>query len=143
MNTEKISQALQSLFKHYVAAFEQFNVAQAMSCYRSPCSLSTPDNLKVLNDEVQLKAEFEDIFSQLKGLGFKKVIAEKASYSKVTDELTLVNVLWQFFDENNQMFTDFTALYHVAGQEDDLSIVNVISHEAQQYTPLAITLENF
>ena len=134
--TNNISQSLVVLFKRYIKAFERFDASLALSCYKVPCSLSTPDDLKVLTSTATLVDEFSAIFSQLKEFGFAHVAASKASYQIVDSNLVMVAVHWQFFDQNQTMFTDFTALYHVLTCEDELKITNVISHEASHYVPL-------
>ncbi|QOL25248.1 hypothetical protein LP316_13235 [Thalassotalea sp. LPB0316] len=132
---------LGQLFQAYVRAFEHFDVDAAMACYQVPCSLSTPDDLKILSNNSALANEFTDIFGQLQNLGFTRVEAKQASFEPLNSTLVLVIIHWQFFDNNNQMFTDFTALYHLVGQGDKLQISNVISHQASEYTSLSHTFE--
>jgi len=136
-NTNNITQ----LFSAYVDAFENFDIESALACYQIPCSLSMPDELKILQDKSELTNEFDDIFTQLKGLGFSRVIAHQASYQAINSDLILAIVHWQFFDQQGQMFTDFTALYHLIRDEESLRITNVISHQATEYTSLSHNLE--
>ncbi len=125
MNTEKIER----LFINYLNYFKTYNLAGVIDCYHLPCTLNTPDKLSLLVNEQDCQDEFESIFSQLKAAKTTNVVANKASYQQISEQVFLVSIDWDFFDANQQVFTDFTALYHLLIVEDQLKIINVISHE--------------
>lgn len=134
MQTKK----LQTFFSFYLKGFLQYDLQAVRNCYQWPCTLNTPDKCVYVANSSELEDELSDIFAQLKQAGTKSIQALKASYSALDDNLLLVCVDWQFIDSNNQVFTDFSAIYHLLVTEQQLKIVNVISHELSN----SITLTN-
>ena len=65
------------------------------------------------------------------------IIAKSASYSKVSEQVYLVCIDWDFIDGQGQVFADFAAIYHVLDINDSMKIINVISHELDS----SLTLE--
>ena len=125
MKTEKIQQ----LFSDYLHHFLEYDLAGLANCYHLPCTLSTPDKLSFVMNQQDLFEEFTGIFEQLKSAQTSHIVANKASYQQMSDTVFLVSIDWDFFDGNQQVFADFTALYHVVDVEGELKIFNVISHE--------------
>lgn len=125
MYTEKITH----LFTRYLQYFKAYDIAGAASCYNVPCTLNTPDKLTLVINEDDCEKELEHIFTQLKAADTTNVVAKKASYQQISENVFLVSIDWDFFDGNQQVFADFTALYHVLVVGEELKIINVISHE--------------
>ena len=124
-----IENKLQQLFQQYLSAFRNYDLDGVTQCYHLPCTLNTPDNLLFINSEQQCQQEFLAIFSQLKEANTQKVIAQKANYQMVSDNICLVCIDWVFIDDNEQVFADFAAVYHVLLLNDSIKIINVASHE--------------
>jgi len=120
---------LQQLFKHYQNAFINYNVNEVSSCYHLPCTLNTPDKIVLLLTPDDCLQEFNAIFTQLKAASTGDIIAQKASYQQVSDQLSLVCIDWDFIDSQGAVFADFAAIYHVLDIDGTLKIVNVVSHE--------------
>ncbi|GAA0821242.1 hypothetical protein GCM10009111_27910 [Colwellia asteriadis] len=125
MNTNKIT----NLFTRYLQYFKTYNLAGIASCYHLPCTLNTPDKLTLVVNEQECHAALGEIFTQLKEAETSNIVARKASYQQIDETVFLVSIDWDFFDGNQQIFADFTALYHVLVVADELKIMNVISHE--------------
>ncbi len=135
--TDILKQNIEALFSQYLAAFEAYNLDKVCACYHLPCTLNTPDRIILLTHADQCRQEFNDIFEQLQQANTSKIIAQKASYMQINDNLLLACVDWDFLDGNSQVFADFSAFYHISIVSTDsaeatnqaLKIINVVSHE--------------
>ncbi len=124
-----IENQLREIFQRYLNAFKHYDLNAAVACYHLPCTLSTPDNLVIINNENECKQEFNRIFTQLKANYTHDIIAKKLCYQQVTDNIYLVCIDWDFIDESQQIFADFAAIYHLEIVAGELKIINVSSHE--------------
>lgn len=128
---------LQQLFKHYQDSFLKYDLKGVSSCYHLPCTLNTPDKIVLLSNESDCEQEFSAIFTQLTDAKTSDVIAKKASFTQVNGQVYLVCIDWDFIDGKEQVFADFTAIYHVLEVDGTLKIINVTSHELD--SSLALT----
>jgi len=127
-----IAQQIEILFNKYLAAFRSYDLDSVIACHHLPCTLHTPDKIVLVNSVDDCRQEFTDIFTQLKQANTAKIVAQKASYMAINKDLLLVCIEWDFIDEQDQVFTDFCAYYHVSvvnSAKQKLAIVNVVSHE--------------
>ena len=130
-----LANTMVAFFNQYSHAFASYDIAAIKHCYQLPCTLSTPEQVLLLADEQSVDKAFNDIFRQLSA---NKVVAFKilnSSYQQITTELYLVNIDWQFLskpDKTEQLFTEFTAIYHLIKKEHKFTIVNVISQDISQ-----------
>lgn len=135
-------QQLITLFERYVEGFHEYNMQKVLSCYSLPCTLHTPDKIAYIDDESAFEQEFIDIFTVLKHASITKIVATKASYQQRHNNSVDVCIDWLFYNDNNEVFTDFTAYYHIEHENNDNGnlgrIVSVVSHELQN----SITLKN-
>ena len=131
---------LQQLFKHYQNAFLQCDMDEVISCYHLPCTLNTPDKIVLLASAADCQQEFGAIFTQLKEAKTSNIIAKKASFTQVSEQLYLVCIDWDFIDGQGQVFAAFAAIYHVLDNDGTLKIVNVVSHEIESSLTLAESL---
>lgn len=130
MDENKVQTAkIISLFRGYITAFKAYKLNDVIACYHLPCTLHTPDKVVLLNNIQESQQEFNDIFSQLKQAKTTNIIATNASYSVITDNVLLVSVDWAFFDEQENIFADFCAVYHLLLIDNEWKIFNVVSHE--------------
>jgi len=123
---------IESLFDNYLAAFSTYDLDSVVACYHIPCTLHTPDKIVLVNSIDDCRQELNDIFTQLKQANTANIVARKASYMSINDELLLACVDWDFIDEQGQVFADFCAYYHISilnSSKQKLAIVNVVSHE--------------
>ncbi len=128
---------IQQLFKQYQKAFINYDIDEVISCYHLPCTLNTPDKIVLLSSKSDCQQEFGTIFSQLKEANTSNVIAKKASYQQMSEQLYLVCIDWDFIAGQGQVFADFAAIYHVLDTVDGLKIINVVSHELESSLTLA------
>lgn len=128
---------IEALFEQYVTAFEQQDIAKTLSCYQLPCTLHTPDKAVLICDVDDFEREFSDIFDVLSQAGIKTFNSAKASFSEVNSDLILACIDWQFFTQDGQLFTDFSAFYHIALVDKQWKIVNVVSQELSQSVALS------
>jgi hypothetical protein len=131
-----IQQELEQLFQRYLKAFDQQNMAAAQQCYQLPCTLHTPDKVLLIADDSAFEREFLDIFTVLSQAEITRFIALKASFSELSDNLILACVDWQFIGPKNEVFTDFSAFYHLAFNAGQWKIFNVVSQELSQSVEL-------
>ena len=130
-----------NLFEKYRAAFKSYNLNQVVKFYHLPCTLHTPDKVVLLSNPQDCKQELSNIFEQLKQAQTNEILARKASYSVVTDNLLLASVDWEFLDEKGEIFADFCAVYHLALIDTELKIINVVSHDLSNSLLLQHPLE--
>lgn len=124
-----IEQALEKLFDQYMRAFSRYDIQLINDCYQLPCTLSTPEKMLVILDEQTFETEFDKIFLQLQSASIAGLTASNASYICATNELILASVDWAFIDDNENIFADFMALYHIVKTDHKYKIVSVSSHE--------------
>ena len=137
-NTE---QQLINLFEKYINAFIEYNIDEAQVCYYLPCTLHTPEQVVYIADSNSFKREFSDIFLTLQQADITDIRVINATYNEVSDNMVLVCIDWQFFtvDKNTQqaqIFTDFTAFYHLGYFAQQWQIFNVVSQELSQSVQL-------
>jgi hypothetical protein len=134
------TQQIEILFDKYLTAFSVYDLDAVVACYHIPCTLHTPDKIVLVNSHDDCRQEFNDIFIQLKQANTAKIVARKASYMPINDDLLLACVDWDFIDDQEQVFADFCAYYHISAlnsTEQGLAIVNVVSHERDNSLSLA------
>ena len=134
------TQQIESLFNRYLAAFSTYDLDAVVACYHLPCTLHTPDKIVLINNIDDCRQELNDIFTQLKQANTAKIVARKASYMSINDDLLLACVDWDFIDEQEQVFANFCAYYHISvlnSSKQKLAIVNVVSHELSNSLSLA------
>lgn len=124
-------QQLKRLYHDYLKAFAQADLTLVQSCYQLPCVLSTPEKVVLLNSSNEFDKEFNAIFAMLKDNKISAFKANNACYQLVDEHLALVAIDWQFFDDANNLFTEFSAIYHLSYQQNHFKIVNVISHDTR------------
>lgn len=120
---------LQTLFKRYQQAFLSYDIDALSCCYHLPCTLNTPDKVVLLASQSDCHKEFTTIFTQLKQAKISEIVVKKACFEKISQQVYLVCIDWDFIDEQGVVFADFTAIYHVLYDDSTVKIINVISHE--------------
>ncbi len=127
-----ISNTLASLYQRYIQAFAQLDIDAVKQCYLMPCTLNTPDKVVLLDSDDKFNQEFAQIFAVIQAeniVGFK---TSNASYDVVSPSVIVAAIDWQFLTSANTLFTEFTAIYHLTKQGDDIKIINVISQDVSQ-----------
>ncbi|WDE01231.1 hypothetical protein SG35_011640 [Thalassomonas actiniarum] len=125
VHTEK----LQTFFQTYRKGFLDYDVQAIEKCYQWPCTLNTPDKCVYIENLDDLAREFDEIFLQLKQADTQDIQALKASFTPLSENLLLACVDWQFINSKSQVFTDFSAIYHIMISGEEFKIINVISHD--------------
>ena len=133
--------AIEQLFQRYLTAFHQQNMLDMRSCYQLPCILHTPDKVELMADNNSFEQAFLDIFTVLSHAQIKRFIALKASFSVLSEHLLIACVDWQFIDAKGDVFTDFSAFYHIALNDEQWQIFNVVSQELSQSITLNDTFD--
>ncbi|ASP47286.1 hypothetical protein [Cognaticolwellia beringensis] len=127
---------IEQLFQRYIKAFHQKNMADTQTCYQLPCTLHTPDRVVLIESDTVFKREFIDIFTVLSHAEIKRFVALKASFSVLSENLVLACIDWQFIGPKDEVFTDFSAFYHLALSDGQWRIFNVVSQELSQSVAL-------
>ncbi|WP_281558675.1 hypothetical protein [Thalassomonas sp. RHCl1] len=125
VHTEK----LQTFFQTYRKGFLAYDVQAIEKCYQWPCTLNTPDKCVYIENLDDLAREFDEIFLQLKQADTQDIQALKASFTPLSENLLLACVDWQFINSSSEVFTDFSAIYHLMISGGEIKIINVISHD--------------
>ena len=126
------TQAIEELFQHYIVAFQQQNMSAIQQCYQLPCTLHTPDKVVLITNDKAFEKEFLDIFTILSHAKISQFLPLKSSFSKLKDDVILACVDWQFIGPNEEVFTDFSAFYHLVLTKGQWHIFNVVSQELSQ-----------
>ena len=134
------SHNLSVFFQHYVSAFTAQHTETLVNCYQIPCTLSSPDNVVLISTEKQLIETLVDANSQINQANIAGVKLLDSSYQSLSDDLFLVNIGWQLLTQDNQVYTEFCAIYYVAVINNKLKIININSQELSQSLNLANTL---
>lgn len=125
---------LEALFNHYLKSFKDYDLQGVCQCYALPCTLNTPDRILLLEDKEACENEFNDIFEQLRQEHTQRIVVKQSSFMSLSEHLLLVSIDWDFVNQENEVFADFCAFYHVAvsikNNECSLKIVNVASHNS-------------
>lgn len=124
--------AIEQLFQRYLTAFHQQNMADTRKFYQLPCTLHTPDKVVLIDSDKSFEREFLDVFTVLSHAKITRFVALKASFSVLSENLILACVDWQFIGPEGEVFTDFSAFYHLALNEGQWQIFNVVSQELNQ-----------
>lgn len=135
-----MNQSLSAFFKAYINAFFHYNTDEVKSFYQLPCTLNTPEQLLVLTQNT-IDEELTKIFNQLKAANLSGMKMFNSSYDEVTESLAVVNISWQLFTEDEQLYTEFFALYHVVNIEGSWKILNINSQALEQSVALTQTLD--
>ena len=128
---------LEILFRDYIAAFAQLDIDKVSQCYLMPCMLSTPDKVVLLNSNETFVKEFSQIFNLLKQEEISTFVARAASYDQISESTAVVCIEWQFMTEPNNLFTEFTAIYHLTKSGDKFKIISVVSQDISQSISLS------
>lgn len=131
---------IKAFIQGYIKALAVYDSTLIRQYYHLPCTLSTPDNVVLLSDEISFEQEFNKTFTQLKEANITNFKVSNTSYQLVSEQLLLLNIDWQFLQNNDNLFTEFSAIYHIAVIEKELKLVNVISQEINQGLSLAQVL---
>ena len=106
-------------------------------------AVSEYDKVVLIEDGSAFEREFLDIFTVLSHAKITQFDALRASFSELSENLLLACVDWQFIGDNGEIFTDFSAFYHIAFNNGQWKIFNVVSQELSQSvqlnTPLNIS----
>ena len=128
---------IQTLFNNFKEGFKTLDLNKISKCYHLPCTLNTPESLCVVNTEFNLNSEIKGIFEQLKNEGFSYVNLSNTSYCILNNEICFVSIDWQFVDKHHDVFSEFSAFYHLMIIDKQLKIFNATSHQinnSQQLT---------
>lgn len=125
MSTKKIIH----FFTEYLVAFKHYDLDKVVTSYHMPCTLHMPDEIVLLKNTKACQQALVNIFNQLQQEKTSDIIAKKSSYSVITDNVFLVSIDWVFIDEQGEVFTDFCAIYHLILLDNELKIINVVSHD--------------
>ena len=131
------SQTLELLFSQYRNAFATGDVATLANNYQLPCTLSTPDNIMVVDCQQQLESVLASILQQLAQADVCDIKVLQASCTSVTDNIVLACIDWAFIDSARQVFADFSAFYHLVKLDHQYKIISVSSQELSQSASLA------
>lgn len=132
---------LETFFSNYLKAFESYDLAAVSNCYAIPCTLNTPEKIVLIDDIDSCQKEFDAIFKQLKQENMKEIRVEQSSFIKMSNDLVLASINWQFVDVGGEFFASFCAVYYIVVEETQnqksCKIVNIASHHDESSIKLA------
>jgi hypothetical protein len=122
-----IQNYIESFFRRYFVAFCAHDLTAVGTCYHLPCVLTTPEQLLLIDEMTKFEQQFSAIFYQVKHANVVDVKATKASYCQLSTLLVLVCIDWQFIDQQQQVFSHFSAFYTLQIIDEQLKIIQVNS----------------
>jgi len=141
-----ITADITKLFNGFQKGFNYFDLAKVVDCYHLPCTLNTPDKMSLINTKTELEQETNNIFEQLTNECFARFELSNTSFTPLTDDLLLASINWRFIDKANQVFSEFSAFYHLSIKDKKLKIINATSHQISNSKnlsiPFTLTVEN-
>tara|TARA_B110000114_G_scaffold103755_1_gene109201 strand:+ start:359 stop:793 length:435 start_codon:yes stop_codon:yes gene_type:complete len=137
---------VQALFHNFKEGINHLNLIKVVDCYHLPCTLNTPDKLSLINTKAELESEVKSLFTQLTKECFYRFELSNTSYMKLTDDMIFASIDWTFIDDNHQVFSEFSAFYHLVIKDKKLKIINATSHQINNgqrlLIPFVLTSEN-
>ena len=136
MNT--LTSKIEQFFHDFIDGFKTNNIKQLQGCYHFPCTLNTPDHIDIIVNEEQLTAYLDAIFAQLENEQFSQLQISNAHYTVMNNELILASIDWAFIDAAGEVFSQFSAFYHLACKNTQFSIMNAVSHDIKNSQKLMV-----
>mgnify|MGYP000315441743 CR=1 FL=1 len=141
MNEQKLADLLQS----YISAFKRYDLSRVRQCYQLPCALHTPDKIVYLTSELAFEQEFIQIFNVLQDANISDIKATKITFNPLENNTIDMCIDWVFMDDNDAVFTDFCAFYHLVKDEQEQTeqqykMISVVSHELSNSVELPFSL---
>jgi len=137
---------VQALFHDFQEGINHLDLIKVVDCYHLPCTLNTPDKMSLINTKTELESEVKSLFTQLTDECFAQFELSNTSYMKLTDDVIFASIDWAFIDDNHQVFSEFSAFYHLAIKDKKLKIINATSHQINNgqrlLIPFVLTCEN-
>lgn len=132
-----MNNTLQSFIQGYLKCFKHYDIKALQNFYHLPCTLSTPDKLVQVTTNEKFEQEFLQIFTQLKQANTAQFRFSNISYTKVSNTFITLGGHWIFINDQQETFAEFFACYHLLKENDNIKIVNVISHEVENTVTFA------
>ena len=129
INIDSSKQRLEAFFQQFLLSFAEKDTTQFSELYHLPCTLYSPDDIVLLNSKEQFDRKFGQIFQQLTEVNLSAIKLLNGCFQITSQNLYLVNIGWQLFDDSEQLISEFCAIYHIADIEQELQIINVMSQE--------------
>jgi hypothetical protein len=120
---------VQALFHNFKEGINHLDLAKVVDCYHLPCTLNTPDKMSLVSTKDELEFEVKSIFAQLTHECFFRFELRNTSYMELTDNIIFASIDWRFFDDSHQVFSEFSAFYHLVIKDKKLKIINATSHQ--------------
>jgi len=137
---------VEALFNNFKEGINHLDLVKVVDCYHLPCTLNTPDKMSLISTKTELETEINSLFTQLTHECFFRFELSNTSYMKLTDELIFASIDWVFFDDNHQIFSEFSAFYHLTIKGKKLKIFNASSHQINNgqklSMPFVLNFEN-
>ena len=86
----------------------------------------------LLANEQVFANEFGNIFEMISAQQITGFKTSNASFDMMTEGLILVSIDWRFYTQANNLFTEFTAIYHLTIIDGNYKIINVMSQDTSQ-----------
>lgn len=100
-------------FTQLTQAFINSDIAKMRDMHASRSSFSSPDTIKLANSE----QDFIDTFTQGADLLMRENISgvsvSNGQWQELTSNLIIASLDWRLFDQSNNLFTEFRAIYHL------------------------------
>jgi len=128
---------VQAFFKRYAAAFVKHDPALISHAYDFPMTFYTSDGVAHNFDQEKFEQNSTNLLSLYADLGVNDVSFDILSNIEINSALSLISILWQFNDaEQNKIYTA-TTRYLLKNIKDDLKIQAVfVVDETQKWHKL-------
>jgi hypothetical protein len=133
-----LTSKIEQFFHVFIDGFKTNNINQLQACYHFPCTLNTPEHIDIIINKEQLAVYLDAIFVQLENEQFSQLQISNAHYTLMNNELILASIDWVFVDDAGDVFSHFSAFYHLACKNNQLFIINAVSHDIKNSQKLMV-----
>jgi|GEM_PF-2925060 len=125
-----MSQNINDFFKTYATNFAKQNIPNIVNAYSFPMCFYTPMGTSVVVNEEDCYKNCEELVSVYESLGMNNPKHEIISTKKLNPGTSLVEIRWDFFEENEKIVS-FTTIYILGESDDTVKILGVF--EVDEY----------
>ncbi len=114
-----------TFIKQYHSSLEKFDPKSVAQYYNFPINIFTEDGESIMFSEDLFLAYSDQLFREYQSLGISKLDHKIISRDKLSQNLLLVSIAWQFIDPQKNVKYDATIRYVLSSVSAELKIVSV------------------
>lgn len=120
---------IEQFFTRLTRAFISSDLNAMRLLHTEKASFSSPDTILLANSD----QEFNDVFSQGAALiqqeNISGITVSNGQWQQLSDNIVIASLDWRLFDQANNLFTEFRAIYHLTNTNGQFKICSTQSVE--------------